>query len=841
MSCSSDFQHRSMKGFWSIVLCLVVFLTVPLLSSFGQVSVLTQQNDNSRTGQNLQETVLNTSNVNVTTFGKLFAYPVDGYVYGQPLYLPNVTINGQTHNVVYVTTQHNSVYAFDADTNAGSNANPLWHTTLEPQVLTDDVCTVDGDPPGCYTDIMPYIGITATPVIDPVGGTIYLVDHSKDSGGNYHFWLHALDVTTGKDKFGGPTDIVAPGFVPFHHLNRPGLLLLQNPSPTLYLAFGSAGDFFTWNGWVMAYDAQTLQQIAVFNATPDKLSGGANPGGGIWGGGKGLLTDGSFIYVATSNGTFNINTGGHDYASSFLKLSIPDLTLNDFFAPDNQSYLNINPGNVDLGAGGPILLPGTNPPEIVGGGKDGILRVIDTTNMGGYSASANNNVQTFQATNPYPNGMIMGGPVFWNSPNNGPVVYLWGPGDVIKAWQLVGQTFNTTPIWQGTILNSVGISNLAAMSVSANGSQAGTGIVWASRSFSGEANYPSEPGILTAFDATDLIHELWDSKMNMARDDTGEYAKFSPPTIANGKVYLAGFVGPAAAGQDSGQLLVYGLLPQPDFTLTTTPPAVTVNPGNAANYIVTIGSKNGFTSKVSLTFAGCPPNATCSFTPAAVSNGAGTSTFAITTSTFTPTGSYSVTVTGSGSNASHNTTVSLTVQSGAVANFTLSASPSSLSVKAGNSTSTSITVTPQNGFANSVQLACTGLPSGAGCSFKPASVALAGGAPVTSTLTISTTAAQASLMPSWGGFFSAMLLPVGALVMMGAGLGSHKRNHFAIMLGVLLLSGLMLNSLTGCGGGSSSGGGGGGSTPPGSYTIAVTGAGPSGSPANSQTITLNVQ
>ncbi len=822
-----------MRRLGSFALHLVSLLFMLNFTAFGQVSVVTQQNDNSRTGQNLQETILNTSNVNVTMFGKLFAYQVDGYVYGQPLYLPNVTINGLTHNVVYVTTQHNSVYAFDADSNSGSNANPLWHRTLEPQVLTDDVCTVDQQPPGCYTDIMPYIGITATPVIDPASGTIYLVDHSKDSGGTYHFWLHALDVTTGLDKFGGPTDITSTNFVPFHQLQRPGLLLLAG---NIYMGFGSAGDFFTWNGWVMAYDAQTLQQVAVFNATPDNIAG--NPGGGIWGGGKGLLSDGTYIYVATSNGTFNINTGGHDYCSSFLKLSTPDLTLQDFFAPFDQSYLNVYPGNVDIGAGGPILLPGTNPPEIVGGGKDGILRVINTTTgqMGEFNSSVNNNVQTFQATNVYPNGMIMGGPVFWNSPNNGPVIYLWGPGDVSKAWQLVGQTFNTTPISQGTILNSSGISNLAAMSVSANGSQAGTGIVWASRSFSGEANFPSEPGILTAFDAQDLTHELWDSRMNLARDDVGEYAKFNPPTIANGKVYLGGFVGAAAVGQDSGQLLVYGLVPQPDFALGAAPNSATISPGNPASYTVTVSPQNGFNSAVALTFADCPPSATCSFSPSSVPNGSGTSTLTIATLTSTPTGSYNVTVTGTGASLSHHTTVSLTVQVSAAPNFTLNASPASASVKAGSSALSTITVTPQNGFTNAVMLACSGLPPGANCSFNPSSVTPTGGAPGTSMLTISTTAANASLTSPSRGIFYATLLPIGG-ALLGAGFTSRKKRRLGIPLVCLLFSGLIF--LTACGGGSSSSGGGGGGTATGTYTITITGT--SGSLTNKQTVTLTVQ
>jgi hypothetical protein len=380
------------------------------------------------------------------------------------------------------------------------------------------------------------------------------------------------------------------------------------------------------------------------------------------------------------------------------------------------------------------------------------------------------------------------------------------------------------------------MSNLAAMSVSANGSQAGTGIVWASRSFSGEANFPSEPGILTAFDATDLTHELWDSRMDLTRDDVGEYAKFNPPTIVNGKVYLAGFVGPAAAGQDSGQLLVYGLVPQPDFALSTTPSSAATSPGNPATYAVTVSAENGFNSAVSLTFSGCPPSATCSFNPAVVSNGSGESTLTVTTSTSTPTGSYNVTVTGSGPSASHKTTVSLTV---AAANFTLNVSPASVSVKAGSSAPSTVTVTPQNGFAAAVTLACSGLPTGANCSVRPQTVSLSGGPPATSMLTISTTAANASLALPPRGIFYATLLPMGGLALFGAGFASRKKRLLGIALVFLLFSGLIL--LPACGSSSSSGGGGGGGTPAGTYAISLTGTGPSGSPVTSQTVTLTVQ
>ncbi len=519
--------------------CAVVCLLATLGAA--QVSVLTHHSDNSRTGQNLAETTLNTSNVNVSNFGKLFTRTVDGQIYAQPLYVPSLIIAETTRNVIYVATEHNSVYAFDADDSSASS--PLWTVNLGTSVPSPDICS--HPTPTCYNDLMPEIGITSTPVIDSSSDTIYVVAKTKNTGNTtYHFSLHALDLLTGGEKFAGPVEISATGFVPLNENNRPGLLLLNG---VIYIGFGSVGDFKSWHGFVFGYDATTLAQVGFYNDTPGS---GAN-GGGIWGGQQGLVADADNIYVTTSNGTFDVNTGGSDYASSFLRLSTSSgLKVADYFAPDDQSFLNGS--NVDLGAGGPILLPGTT--FLVAGGKDGILRVVDTTNMGKFNPTFNANLQNFQATNIYPNGMIMGSPVYWNSPNHGPVIYLWGPSDVIKAWALSGQTFQTTPVSQGQITSPAGISNEAALSLSADGSQTGTGIVWAARSYSGDANVQAQPGILHAFDAADLTHELWNSNQNPARDNLGYYAKFSPPTIANGKVYLATF---------SDQLAIYGLNPPP--------------------------------------------------------------------------------------------------------------------------------------------------------------------------------------------------------------------------------------------------------------------------------------
>ena len=535
-----------------IVRVSLLTLYSALLGS-GQVSVLTQHNDNARTGQNVNETLLNTSNVNQNSFGKLFWRTVDGFIYAQPLYVPGLNIQGATHNVVYVATQHNSVYAFDAD---NPNApDPLWQANLGTPVPSQDICIITGDtnPGDCpYYDISPEIGVTSTPVIDSVAGIIYVVSRTKNtSNSTYHDYLHALSLTTGVEQLVGPVEITGQvsgtgvgssggilTFDPTYHHQRPALLLVNG---VLYIGFGSVGDIGTYHGWVMSYNASTLQQEAIFCVSPDGNEDG------IWAAGQGPVADASGnVYVITANGDFNANTGGIDYGDSYLKFSGPSLAVTDYFTPSDQGTLDT--GNIDLGSGGPMLIPGTS--LLVGMGKDGILRVVNTTDMGKYNSSVDNDVQEFTATpNPF-----FGSPIYWSSPNNGPVVYIWGAADYLKALQFTGSKFNTTPVSQGTILNTQGISNAAALSVSANGSITGTGIVWSTASLSGWASGVQVPGVLRAFDATNLATELWDSTQNSTRDNVGNSAKFNPPTIANGKVYVGSF---------SGQLQVYGLNPPP--------------------------------------------------------------------------------------------------------------------------------------------------------------------------------------------------------------------------------------------------------------------------------------
>ena len=495
-----------------------------------QVAVTTQHNDLNRTGADLSETVLNTSNVNVNTFGKIFSHSVDGQIYAQPLYVPNLSIPGQgTHNVVFVCTEHNSVYAFDAD-NAAAWA-PLWQVNFGPSTA------------GVYNSVETEVGITSTPVIDTTSGTLYVAD-ATILNGSMAYQLHALDITTGNEKFNGPLTIqgsvAGTGggssngtlvFDPSLHFQRPALVFANG---NVYVAFGSHGnDQSPWHGWIFVYNASTLQEVTHLCLTPN------GNGGGVWTGGMGLAADASGnLFTTTGNGTFDGSSGGADFGDSVIKLDTSNgLAVSDYFAPSNQASLEA--ADADLGSSGPILLPNTS--LGVTSGKDGRVFLFNTANLGGYHAT-DQVVQEWQATtNALQSGQ--GGTfgtawVYYNSN-----LYLWGHADYLREFSFNGSTFNTTPISVGTVLapaasGSYGYSSEPAMSLSANGSVPGSAIVWTTYPLSGDADGYPYPGILRAFDAADLTKELWNSSLNANRDNSGSWAKWSPPTIANGRVYL---------------------------------------------------------------------------------------------------------------------------------------------------------------------------------------------------------------------------------------------------------------------------------------------------------------
>jgi hypothetical protein len=534
-----QFPFRFLAG---LMLASLVWLQASPARADGPTPVLTRSNNNRRTGANLNETILNTSNVKVSQFGKLFSRAVDGQIYAQPLYVPDVNLPGHgTHNVVYVATQHDSVYAFDADDPAA--AAPLWNVSLGASVPSSDFY-----PPGQDEDIQIEVGVTSTPVIDPNTGTLYVVAVTRDTDKSIHHRLHALDIRTGAEKFGGP--VVISGSVSFageagsdvmfnslHQLQRPGLLLSNG---VIYIAFGSYGDSYLYYGWIFGYNAATLQQIYIFNTAPTGTRGA------IWQSGQGLSTDAENIYAMTANGAFNANTGGPNYGDSFIKLnpfSASDgvLRVVDWFTPYNQEEMHNSDG--DLGSTGPVLIPGAN--LILGGDKQGKLYLVDSTAMGRYNGPKGPDqiVQEFKAGDSW----IMGSPVYWDGPA-GRLIYVWPATDRLKAYRFNGDQLETTPVAVGN-KQLVDMMPGGILSLSANGSTPGSGILWASTPTQ-DAGPQTAPGALRAYDASNVGVELWNSKQNSARDDAGYFAKFCPPTIADGKVFLATF---------SNELDVYGL------------------------------------------------------------------------------------------------------------------------------------------------------------------------------------------------------------------------------------------------------------------------------------------
>ena len=529
---------------------LAVLVAAGLTASVvAQTSVTTQHNDVARTGANLTETALNTTNVNVSQFGKLFERFVDDEIYGQPLYVDGLTIPGQgVRNVVFVATNNDSVYAFDADDPAA--INPLWFATYtNPAAGIVPVARTDvGQACGTYVDFAGRIGIGGTPVIDPVAQTIYFVTRTKESG-VFVQRLHALDIRDGTERPGSPlliqASVVGTGdgrdaqnniaFNPRTHNQRAALLLDHG---TVYVSWASYCDQGPYHGWILGYDAASLQQVMVYNTSPD---GGL---GGIWQSGGGLTADpAGNIYALTGNGSFNGDTGGRNFGNSFIKVS-PAGTLVDWFTPFNWSFLNAT--DEDLGIQNALLVPDTN--LIVGGGKEGVMYVLDRNNLGHYRSGNNGQiVQSFQASSA---ARMNGAPVYWNSPTYGPAIYVWPAGDPLKVFRLVGGLFQTPASAQSSILAPTGMPG-GMLSLSASGSAVGTGILWATLSRGGDANHASQPGILRAYDASNVTRELWNSQQNATRDSLGLFSKFSPPTIADGKVFVATL---------SNKLVVYGLI-----------------------------------------------------------------------------------------------------------------------------------------------------------------------------------------------------------------------------------------------------------------------------------------
>ncbi len=521
--------RASLAGRWRRVLACVA--AISLLASAGArlanaQNVLTERYDNARTGANLSETQLTPATVSTSTFGKVWDYSVVGSVYAQPLYVQNVAIPGQgTHNVVYVVTMDDEVDALDA-----SSPSHLWGVNIALQVSgATPVPISDIVSPG--QNITGNVGIESTPVIDLSTNTMYLVARTKEPTatcgglhGNYCQRLHALDITTGAEKLGGPVVISATsGAVTFDTLNENQRASLALANGQIYVSWASHQDRNVWYGWIMSYNASTLQQTGVF--VPSQ------PSNGVWMSGRAPAIDpAGNIYYITGNGSWD---AASNFSESMLKFSPGSgLSLVDWFTPDNHAFLDSN--DLDYGASGPLLVPGTS--LVVGGGKFGIFYVMNTANLGHVQSGNGQIVQSLNNAG----GYIKSGPVYWNRTSGaGPWMYDWSDGsaggDVLKAYHFNGTTFDAGPVSQGAIIAPSGNSG-GVLTVSANGGAPGTGIIWGSMPLSTDGDNGVQRGVLRAFNAENLS-EIWNSTL-VAADNVGNWPKFSPPLVANGRVYV---------------------------------------------------------------------------------------------------------------------------------------------------------------------------------------------------------------------------------------------------------------------------------------------------------------
>jgi hypothetical protein len=504
------------------------------------VNVLTFHNDNLRSGHNLHETLLKPSNVKSKTFGKLFSYPVDGYLYAEPLYVSRPAIPGlATHNMIFVATEHDSVYAFDAD---GLATTPLWQKSfIDP---ANGITTVDSLNDVQCNNLVPEIGITGTPVISLDNQALYVVSEAKDQNTDtYLMELHALDLATGAEKFGGPVPISATvsgngagndgnghvSFVPMLANQRPALLLANG---MVYIGFASNCDRGKYHGWLLAYDALTLEQTAAFNTTPNGSEGG------IWQSGNGPSASRyGNVFVGIGNGTFNGNKPNPtDYGESFVKLD-PLLRVMDYFAPSAQVQLSA--GDDDAGITGAVLLPeqplGPASLELMGGIKSGRFYLLNRGSMGRFCEVCNDS----QAIGYFDTGF----PLFDAPAYASGLVYIGEVGARLKAWQIINGRMPAAVVARSP--NAFGYPGTSPAISSDGGLH---GIVWA-LDVSGFAT--SAPAVLHAYWASNLTETYHSTKAPGARDTAGPGVKFTVPTVANGKVYVG----------TQTELDVFGLLP----------------------------------------------------------------------------------------------------------------------------------------------------------------------------------------------------------------------------------------------------------------------------------------
>lgn len=521
-----------------ILILTIVLAALAICELTAQVSVLTNRYDNYGTGANLHETLLDAGRVTPSTFGKLYSYSVDGSVYAQPLYVPAVKVAGAgKRNMLYVATMNDKVYAFDADA-AGA---PLW--------MRDFTNAASGVTPVPVADIthrndlniVGNVGILATPVIDASSHSMYLLARTKENGA-YVQRLYKLDIRDGKDKLppvtieakvrGSAKDAVngTLSFDPRAGNQRAALALTKK---NVIIAWASHEDIQPYHGWVMAYDARHLKQVAVFCTTPNGVEGG------IWQSGRGpaIDADGN-IYYETGNGDWD---GVNEFGESLVKLRAEKKSFRvvDYYTPED--YEQLNRRDADFGSTGPMLIPHSD--LILCGDKHGTLTLLNRKDLGHLKP---NGKQLIQAL-PVNGGRLLSGPAYWDSPA-GPLVYVWCEADFLKAFHFNGRNLDSTAYAKGSA-GSHG-SPGGALTVSADGSKAGTGIVWGMLTINKSADHGNAPGVLYAYNA-ETLQELWNSERNTQRDRLGTLVKFVPPTVAGGKVYAPTY---------DNAVMVYGLL-----------------------------------------------------------------------------------------------------------------------------------------------------------------------------------------------------------------------------------------------------------------------------------------
>lgn len=582
------------------IIVLLVCLALPLGAQ--PVDVLTQHNDFDRTGHNARETVLTPASVK-KSFGRLYDLEVDAQVYAQPLVVNGLRFGTATRNVLIVATDANTLYYFDAD-----SGNLIWSKNYGPAAPSPNEFWNVPRRWNPYRDMTPEIGIVSTPVVDRRTNTLYFTAYTQTPPARPNLppkftqWVHAIDLVTHAEEFGSPIEVrgsvsapkspattmsmaeTLPGqtrhyharggasatvvFEPRIQMQRPALLLVNG---RLVVAFASHGDFDDYHGWVFSYDATNLRaQPAIWLSTPDLM----NPQretvrGGIWQSGMGLTTDvNGYVYFMTGNGDFD---QVENFGDTVVKLKISGNTIEraDTFTPCDQAYLSSN--DLDLGASGVMHPPGSK--YIIGGGKQGLLYVLDTSNLGGFNPNGgspdctNKIKQQVQVSCPQQvndTGHIHGSPVYWESETHGPTIYVWCENDHLRAltWDkttsLLSPTDCESPSWPAWAKSNVispamiyaGMTG-GMLSISSNGSK--NGIVWATTPYNNDANQLICPGIMYAFDANDLSTPIWNSyAAPQYRDVFGNYSKFTPPTVANGKVFVPTF---------SNHISVYGLNP----------------------------------------------------------------------------------------------------------------------------------------------------------------------------------------------------------------------------------------------------------------------------------------